>query len=497
MRHTLPSLLLALAAALAIATTAAATPQPVHVRVEGKTTTIFDATVLADGHPIKSLSDSETRTCDTTNLGHTSTPQVSATSAAVDAMATLGKSFDGQWYNGYDDYFITQFADDHDSDADGQWWGILVDWKFTPVGGCQYPALPEDNVLWVYDAFSGKQFLKLNDGGSTKAVVGEPFSTEVVTVDTGDVDETHEGSETAHEGATVRAVNATGQDVTGVASTDVSDEDGLAVVTFSQTGWQRLKARELNTDAEDPFFGQNIAIASNSIDVCVVEDIADDCEGTPPSQQPLIPDDTPPSITIDAPADNSTTNQSTAALSFTATDDYGLAPSCNRSSGDVLPLELGANELSVSCTDAFGNSSTASVHITRNDSSVPPTDPTGPTGPSTPTEPAWTALAKQARCIKKCSKPKSSRATGGKFLRLKQGGSASITLTAGTPTLRVGPRAKQATLAVKIGKKTKLIRLAKGKGMKSVKLTKLKKKTKIVFSPRRGTIDLDAVKVAD
>jgi hypothetical protein len=101
-------------------------------------------------------------------------------------------------------------------------------------------------------------------------VVGTPVD---VTVTSGD------GSgpgTTARSGATVGGVDANGQDVAGVVTAGTSDGAGIASVTFTQTGWQRVKARQPG------------AIASNSLDVCVTATAAGTCAGTPPSQQPVV-----------------------------------------------------------------------------------------------------------------------------------------------------------------------------------------------------------------
>ena len=55
-------------------------------------------------------------------------------------------------------------------------WGLLVNFQFTPVGGCQFEVKAGDQVLWAFDAFSKSYFLKVNPAylavkqGSTKTV---------------------------------------------------------------------------------------------------------------------------------------------------------------------------------------------------------------------------------------------------------------------------------------------------------------------------------------
>jgi hypothetical protein len=82
------------------------------------------------------------------------------------------------------------------------------------------------------------------------------------------------------------------------------------------------------------------------------------------------PDTVAPAVNITSPAAGSTT-ASSATLTFTATDNSGVAPTCDRTSGAVVALVLGANTITVKCTDAAGNLGQASVTVTRTDN-VPP-----------------------------------------------------------------------------------------------------------------------------
>ncbi|MFT4050287.1 MAG: hypothetical protein QM648_10720 [Solirubrobacterales bacterium] len=493
MRFIFAAMLAAIISALGSAA-ATATPQPVHVRVEGKYSTLFDGTVLTDGHPVRGSSDSETRTCDTTNLGNTPTAQPSATASAVDAMATQGESFDGSWYDGYDDYFVTRFGPDHDSDALGEWWGVLVDWQFTSVGGCQAPALPADNVLWVYDAFGGKPFLKLKAPSPTPAVVGQPYSVTVVDRETGSDTEASGGGETPAPGATVSAVDAIGHPAgAGTATPGESGGDGSATVTFHQTGWQRLKARETNTDAGSADHLENVAIPSNSIDVCVVAQAGDTCPGSPPSQIALVPDDTPPVINIASPAAGSTTGLSATILDFTATDDYGLAPTCDQTSGSSVNLTAGENTLTVNCEDVFGNASAASVKVIYSPGGAGEPETANPPSNGSAPVPAWTAATSLGKCSKHCKTVRSKSATGGKLMRISSGGSVRLTLDAGKPSLRFAARAKKANISVRIGSRSRSYTLAKGKKPKTIALWSRSKHGWITVTVKSGSADLDAV----
>jgi sugar lactone lactonase YvrE len=77
-----------------------------------------------------------------------------------------------------------------------------------------------------------------------------------------------------------------------------------------------------------------------------------------------------PSVTVSAPATGTETTAASISLNFTSDDAMA---SCDRTSGDVLPLELGANSITVTCTNPQGSGS-ATVVVTRTaaDSSAKP-----------------------------------------------------------------------------------------------------------------------------
>jgi hypothetical protein len=227
---------------------AVAAPAVVDVRIEGATRTLFEGPVRTDGHAIRSASDTTDRRCDGTNNGANPESGPTATAASVDAMTISGRDFDAEWYPGFDDYFLTRFGPDAESDDTYAWWGILVDDVFTSIGGCQYRVADGDRVLWAYDAFSGRRFLKL--GGPAAAEAGAPFS--VTVVDTGGA---------PVQGAIVAPVSTdAGGDqtvLTGSPDAATTGADGTATVRFAAAGWHRLKAA-----------GDGL-VRSNRLDVCV------------------------------------------------------------------------------------------------------------------------------------------------------------------------------------------------------------------------------------
>ena len=245
-----------------------AAPTQVNVRIEGKEKTLFEGPIMTEGHDIRASSDTESRHCDGTNLGAHREAVPTPTAASVDAMEAIGQTFDGEWYEGFDDYFITSWGPDPQDPGTGAYWGVLVNGIFTSVGGCQFGLRAGDESLWQYDAFSGKKFLWLAAATdptpaprapqpSAYVEVGQPLALLVESYE-GSGGEPHRA-----EGVTVAPVKT--EAGTGFQTVETSDPtavttdvNGAAEVTFSTPGWHRLKAQE-----EVGYF------RSNRLDVCV------------------------------------------------------------------------------------------------------------------------------------------------------------------------------------------------------------------------------------
>jgi Domain of unknown function (DUF4430) len=275
-----------------------ATPTSVNVRIEGKSETLFERTIPVDVHGIKASSDTLERRCDGINVNDpwNVTPAVTPTLASVDAMASIGETFDGQWYEGYEDYFLTRWGPDAQDLASGAYWGLLVNEVFTNVGGCQYQLDDGDEVLWAYDAFKGRPSLALFPEEahyisgprpqSAIAQLGKPFPVEVVSY--ADDEEAVPGEEPSrvgtapYAGAEVAPVstNAEGFAKVEVASpqTVVTDSAGKASIVFDEPGVHRIKATRLSG-------GEEMAIRSNSLVVCV-HAVLGDCGEVAPSSPP-------------------------------------------------------------------------------------------------------------------------------------------------------------------------------------------------------------------
>jgi hypothetical protein len=254
----------------------------IHVRIEGKEETLFENTIPVTIHPIRASSDTQERDCDGVNEldPENGVPGITPTLASAEAMESIGETFDGQWYEGFGDYFITRFGPDEQDNAASAWWGILVNQVFTSVGGCQKQLDEDDEVLWLYDAFSSRPMLALypeaahySEGPRPTRVIaapGEPVPLEVVAWPAGGESSTPEvpsrAGSSAYEGAEVAPVivNDKGFQRVDTASpeTVVSDADGKASVTFTTPGIHRIKAT-------GPLGAENSVVRSNGLEVCV------------------------------------------------------------------------------------------------------------------------------------------------------------------------------------------------------------------------------------
>jgi hypothetical protein len=185
----------------------------VRLRIEGATHTIFEGSLLTTGHTVTTAAGG-THHCDGTNNGVNPAPGPTATGALDDAARLVGFSWDGIFQPQFDDYFVTRIA--ASAQTDTQFWGILRNYEFTPVGGCQQRVHLGDQVLWAFDAFNAAHFLKLAGPATIRA--GRPFTVLVTDGRTGE----------PISGATV------GGQTTGT--------DGTATLTLSARGPHRLKA---------------------------------------------------------------------------------------------------------------------------------------------------------------------------------------------------------------------------------------------------------------
>jgi len=226
MYHFLPLTLLA--AFTLLSSVAANHPTLVNLRIEGSTSTIFEGPIITRGHNVTTHSGGNHH-CDGTNNHANPAPGPTCTSALDDAHKLAHFPFDGTFSTAFDDFFITSIGTVTQTST--EFWGILLNYEFTPVGGCQQEVKRNDEVLFAFNAFNANAFLKLT------------------------------GPSTAHKGQPVTLTVTDGQTTKPVAGATVngqtSNASGQVTVTFTQDGRQTVKATKSN------------AIRSNKITIIV------------------------------------------------------------------------------------------------------------------------------------------------------------------------------------------------------------------------------------
>ncbi|KAF8808419.1 hypothetical protein BYT27DRAFT_7210823 [Phlegmacium glaucopus] len=210
---------LTLLAVLALLSSAFPTPVVngtlVNLRIEGSEKTIFEGTVFTRGHNVTTVSGG-THHCDGTNNHANLHAGPTCTSALDDAAKVNGFTFDGRFFALFDDFLLSSI----DGEAT-QFWGIILNFWFIPVGGCQQEVKFGDEILFAFDAFKKVHFLKLS--GPLIAYVGQAG---VLTVTDGQT------------GLTVAGALVNGK---------LSDANGQVSVTFSQAGVSKFKAEKADS----------------------------------------------------------------------------------------------------------------------------------------------------------------------------------------------------------------------------------------------------------
>jgi hypothetical protein len=198
----------------------------INLRIEGPSSTIFEGPITTSPHNVTTPSGG-THKCDGTNNHANPYSGGTITTALDDAVS----SWDGEWSTLYDDFFINSI--EGFTHGNHKFWGLLVNWQFTTVGGCQHIVEKGDEVLIAYDAFSGGPILKASIS-DRKAKAGEGVTVTVVN---------------GIDGAPVEGASVGGAK---------TDKDGKVVVKFEESGVQRLKAEKQG------------AIRSNEVEVWIV-----------------------------------------------------------------------------------------------------------------------------------------------------------------------------------------------------------------------------------
>ncbi|KAF7790668.1 hypothetical protein EIP86_001624 [Pleurotus ostreatoroseus] len=207
----------------------------VNLRIEGANRTIFEDFIFTRGHRVTSASG-VTLDCDGTNNHTNPFPGPTCTSALEDASKLKHFTWDGTFFADFDDFLITRIARSEQTAT--EFWGLLLNFQFAPVGGCQQQVKLGDKVLWAFDAFDKTHFLSL--AGPVTAGVGKPATFTVTDGSSGDA-----------------VANATVRSTGGGEPVAVTDRDGRVQLTFHTAGVHSLKA-----DRAD-------SLRSNKVDVIV------------------------------------------------------------------------------------------------------------------------------------------------------------------------------------------------------------------------------------
>jgi outer membrane protein OmpA-like peptidoglycan-associated protein len=236
---------------------AASGPVTVTLRVEGATQTLFEGPVTTYAHNVKSASDTTSRECDGLNDGANATPGANSMTALNDALYTVDTSWDGTWNSSVDDYFVTRIGPD--SQTSTEFWGDLINDQFAPDGDCATEVSPGDQVLWAYNAFNMEYELELTAPTTTVA----PNQSLTVQVTDGFTGNDLSGAQVA---PVITDPTTDYETVdTNDPSTVTTNASGDATLSWSTSGWKRIKAVETGS------------IRSNRLDICVTP-----C-GTPPA----------------------------------------------------------------------------------------------------------------------------------------------------------------------------------------------------------------------
>lgn len=256
----------ALAVALTVPSGALAAPASINLRIEGSSTTVFEGPVTTDGHVVRPASGAN-RLCDGTNGGANPQPGPTPTSALDDGSRMGSFPWDGDYFDSFSDYLVTQIGPDRSNDS--QFFGQYVNSQASQVGGCQEIVKSGDEVLWAFDAFSKAHVLRLS--GANTGRTNAPVTVKVVDGTDG----------TPLAGARV-----------GGSSTG---DDGTAQLTFARPGIYNLKAERSDS------------VRSNLLKVCVDDPGVESCTST---------DRSAPAVKLNAPryaSDGSTTRSFTVS----------------------------------------------------------------------------------------------------------------------------------------------------------------------------------------
>ena len=193
----------------------------------------------------------------------------------------------------------------------------------------------------------------------------------------------------ASSNSSTESVSVTRVDDVGPSISISSPVDGSSTTDASTTLSYTASDNSGDTPTCSPASGssQALSFGSNTLSVTCTDGSSN---STTESVSVTRLDNEAPAITITSPVDGSSTTAASTTLEYTATDNSGAAPTCSPASGSSSALSVGANTLSVTCTDGSSNSATASVSVTRLDNEAPSISITSPVDNSATTDASTT-----------------------------------------------------------------------------------------------------------
>ena len=124
---------LVLACALS-APAAQAAPASIQLRIEGRSTTIYEGPVTTDAKVVRP-EPGEDHSCDGTNNNAPNQPGPTPVTALDDATGPGGYTWAGTWFPGFEDYQVDRIGPD--AVTSSEFWGQYVNSQASQVGGCQ------------------------------------------------------------------------------------------------------------------------------------------------------------------------------------------------------------------------------------------------------------------------------------------------------------------------------------------------------------------------
>jgi len=147
----------------------------IHLRIEGENGTIFEGSIATCGHDV-TLPNGETHHADGKKDRKDKVSYPTPLAALDDAAHLEGFTWDGKYFAKYDGIFITRIADTEQDES--RFWGILLNFQYTKLGACHQHLEAGDHLLFAFNAFKMKHFLKLS--GPVTTTVGVPLTVTVV-----------------------------------------------------------------------------------------------------------------------------------------------------------------------------------------------------------------------------------------------------------------------------------------------------------------------------